>query len=182
MRWPAVIYVSEVKSAMRMAKDAAGKKDVLVHGALTAQLALIAGVLDELQIHLIPVLFGQGHRLFENMPPGHIELDQQMDQQDGGLLVTPGGGAQLVQVTVLGQQIGQPDGGIPVAGVGPGSAVYARPRPGRRDRPAAPPAARRHPSRRRWRRDDKEGWRSSRAAGYWRCPRAGWCRRGRGGG
>jgi dihydrofolate reductase len=75
MRWPAVTYVSDVKTAMRMAKDAAGEKDVLVHGAVTAQRALTAGVLDELQIHLIPVLLGQGRRLFEDMPPGHIELE-----------------------------------------------------------------------------------------------------------
>lgn len=75
MQWPAVTYVSDVKTAMHMAKDAAGEKDVLVHGASTAQLALTAGVLDELQIHLIPVLLGQGRLLFENMPPGHIELE-----------------------------------------------------------------------------------------------------------
>ncbi len=75
MRWPAVTYVSDVKSAMHVAKDTAGEKDVLVHGAVTAQLALAAGVLDELQIHLIPVLLGQGHRLFEDMPPDHIELE-----------------------------------------------------------------------------------------------------------
>ena len=30
---------------------------------------------DELQIHLVPVLFGRGRRLFENMPPDHIELE-----------------------------------------------------------------------------------------------------------
>ncbi|SRR6266568_1272372 len=75
LQWPAVTYVSDVKRAMDLAKDAAGEKDVLVHGAVTAQLALAAGVLDELQLHLIPVLFGQGHRLFEDMPPGHIELE-----------------------------------------------------------------------------------------------------------
>ncbi|MGH3098065.1 MAG: dihydrofolate reductase family protein [Streptosporangiales bacterium] len=75
MRWPAVTYVSDVKSAMHMAKEAAGEKSVLVHGAVTAQLALTAGVLDELQIHLAPVLLGQGHRLFEDMPPDHIELE-----------------------------------------------------------------------------------------------------------
>jgi dihydrofolate reductase len=75
MRWPAVTYVSDVKNAMHMAKDAAGEKDVLVHGALTAQPALTASVLDELQIHVIPVLFGQGRRLFEDMPPDHIELE-----------------------------------------------------------------------------------------------------------
>lgn len=44
---------------------------VLVHGAVTAHLALIAGVLDELHIHLVPVLLGQGRRLFEDMPPEH---------------------------------------------------------------------------------------------------------------
>ncbi len=75
LQWPAVTYVSDVKRAMDLAKDAAGEKDVLVHGAVTAQLALAAGVLDELQLHLIPVLFGQGHRLFEDMPPDHIELE-----------------------------------------------------------------------------------------------------------
>jgi len=75
MQWPGVTDVSDVTTAMRLAKDAAGEKDVLVHGALTAQLALTAGVLDELQIHLIPVLLAQGHRLFENMPPDHIELE-----------------------------------------------------------------------------------------------------------
>jgi dihydrofolate reductase len=75
MRWPAVTYVSDVATAVRLAKDAAGNKDVLVHGALTAQLALTADVLDELQIHLVPVLLGQGRRLFENLPPDHIELD-----------------------------------------------------------------------------------------------------------
>jgi dihydrofolate reductase len=58
-----------------MAKDAAGEKDVLVHGASTAQQALAASVLDELQIHLIPVLLGQGRRLFDNLPPDHIELE-----------------------------------------------------------------------------------------------------------
>lgn len=75
MRWPAVNYVSDVASAIQMAKDAAGDKDVLVHGARTAQLALTAGVLDELAIHVVPVLLGQGRRLFEHMPPDHIELD-----------------------------------------------------------------------------------------------------------
>jgi dihydrofolate reductase len=70
-----VTYVHDVAEAVRMAKDAAGDKDVLMHGAGTAQRALTAGGLDELQIHLVPVLFGQGRRLFENMPPGHIELE-----------------------------------------------------------------------------------------------------------
>jgi dihydrofolate reductase len=46
----------------------------LVHGATTAQTALEAGVLDELQIHLVPVLFGGGRRLFELLPE-RVELE-----------------------------------------------------------------------------------------------------------
>ena len=61
---------------MEEAKRAAGDKDVLVHGAGTAQLALAAGVLDELELHVIPVLFGQGRRLFEGLGPEHIELER----------------------------------------------------------------------------------------------------------
>ena len=60
---------------MTRAKQAAGDETVLVHGAGTAQLELAAGVLDELEIHLIPVLFGQGRCLFDNLAPDHIELE-----------------------------------------------------------------------------------------------------------
>ena len=75
-QWPLVRYVSDVKTAMTQAKEAAGDKNVLVHGAGTAQLALAAGVLDELEIHLIPVLLGQGRRLFEGLAPEQIELER----------------------------------------------------------------------------------------------------------
>jgi dihydrofolate reductase len=75
-QWPLVSYVPDVKIAMAEAKQAAGDTNVLVHGAGTAQLALAAGVLDELEIHLIPVLLGQGRRLFENLSPEHIELER----------------------------------------------------------------------------------------------------------
>jgi len=75
-QWPLVTYVDDVATAMSEAKRAAGGKDVLVHGAGTAQLALAAGVLDELEIHLVPVLLGQGRRLFDNLGPGHVELER----------------------------------------------------------------------------------------------------------
>jgi dihydrofolate reductase len=73
--WPLVTYVTDVATAMARAKDAAGERNVLVHGARTAQLALAAGVLDELEIHQIPVLLGQGRRLFDHLDPDHIELE-----------------------------------------------------------------------------------------------------------
>jgi dihydrofolate reductase len=75
-QWPLVTYVSDVRTAMSDARRAAGDRNVLVHGAGTAQLALAAGVLDELEIHLIPVLLGQGRRLFDNLSPEHIELQR----------------------------------------------------------------------------------------------------------
>jgi len=60
-----VHYVTDgVESAMRQAKQAAGDADVLVHGADLAQSCLRAGVLDELEIHLIPILLGEGRPLF----------------------------------------------------------------------------------------------------------------------
>jgi dihydrofolate reductase len=73
--YPLVTYVTDgIASAMAQAKAAAGDRDVLVHGAYTAQRALEAGVLDELQIHQIPVLFGRGRRLFDVLP-SRVELE-----------------------------------------------------------------------------------------------------------
>jgi dihydrofolate reductase len=75
-QWPLVTYVNDVASAMTQAKQAAGDKNVLVHGAGTARLALAAGALDELELHVIPVLFGQGRRLFEGLAQKQIELER----------------------------------------------------------------------------------------------------------
>ena len=72
--YPLVTYVADgIESAMAQAKAAAGDRDVHVIGAYTAQRAIEAGVLDELQIHQVPVLFGGGRRLFEVLP-SHVEL------------------------------------------------------------------------------------------------------------
>jgi dihydrofolate reductase len=74
-QYPLVRYVTDgIASAMAQAKAAAGDRNVLVHGAYTAQTALEAGLLDELQIHQVPVLFGAGRRLFEILPE-RIELE-----------------------------------------------------------------------------------------------------------
>jgi hypothetical protein len=48
-QWPLVTYVNDVAAAITQAKEAASERSALVHGARTAQLALGAGVLDELQ-------------------------------------------------------------------------------------------------------------------------------------
>lgn len=84
-RWPLVTYVSDVRTAITGARRAAGDKNVLVHGAATAQLALAAGVLDEIEIHLIPVLLGGGRRLFGNLGLERIELERTrvLEGEDG---------------------------------------------------------------------------------------------------
>jgi len=73
--YPLVTYMSDgIASAMAQAKAAAGDRRVHVLGAYTAQRALEAGVLDEVQTSLIPVLFGGGRRLFEVLP-SRVELE-----------------------------------------------------------------------------------------------------------
>jgi dihydrofolate reductase len=73
-KYETVTFVDDIVTAMTQAKAAAGDKDVLVHGAVTARAALEAGVLDELQLDQIPVLFGSGMRLFDVLPQ-RIELE-----------------------------------------------------------------------------------------------------------
>jgi dihydrofolate reductase len=74
-KYPSVTYVTDgIVGAMTQAKAAAGNRDVMVHGAYTAQQALEAGVLDELQVHQIPVLFGRGLRLFDVLA-ARVELE-----------------------------------------------------------------------------------------------------------
>jgi dihydrofolate reductase len=73
--YPLVTYVADgIESAMAQAKAAAGDRTVLVHGAYTAQRAIEAGVLDELLLSQVPVLFGGGRRLFDVLP-SRVELD-----------------------------------------------------------------------------------------------------------
>ncbi|GAA1501528.1 dihydrofolate reductase family protein [Nocardioides humi] len=71
-----VHYVTDgIEACVARAKEAAGDRDVLLHGAATAQAALRAGVLDVIEIQLRPVLLGRGRLLFDQLPPDHIELD-----------------------------------------------------------------------------------------------------------
>jgi len=72
--YPLINYVDGIESAMAQAKAAAGERHVHVIGAYTGRRAIEAGVLDELQIHVIPVLFGGGRRLFDVLP-SRVELE-----------------------------------------------------------------------------------------------------------
>jgi len=59
-----------VESAVEQARATAGDKDVGISGgASTIQQVLQAGLLDEIQIHLIPLFLGDGIRLFDGIGP-----------------------------------------------------------------------------------------------------------------
>ncbi len=70
-----VQYVTDVDESATRARRAAGDADVMVHGAGVAQALLRAGQLDELELHLVPVLLGQGRRLFEHPAAERVELE-----------------------------------------------------------------------------------------------------------
>jgi dihydrofolate reductase len=66
-----------IESAIEQAKAAAGDKYVtVIGGANTAQQCIKKGLLDEIQIGIVPVLLGGGLRLFEHLGTEHIELER----------------------------------------------------------------------------------------------------------
>ncbi len=71
------IFVADgIESALDQAKHAAGDKDVVIGGgASTAQQFLQAGFVDEIQIHLVPKLLGEGIRLFDHLKIAPVELE-----------------------------------------------------------------------------------------------------------
>ncbi len=65
-----------IESALEQARAAAAGKDVaLGGGANVAQQYLKAGLIDQLQIHLVPVLLGGGERLFDTITDGEVGLE-----------------------------------------------------------------------------------------------------------
>ena len=57
-----------IESALKQAKEAAGNKDILVAGgAKAAQQYLAAGLIDEMELHIVPILLGGGERLLDNV-------------------------------------------------------------------------------------------------------------------
>ncbi|MEV6286696.1 dihydrofolate reductase family protein [Kribbella sp. NPDC051770] len=74
-------YYNDVTTCATEARAAAGDRDILVHGAGTAQSLLAAGQLDEIEVHLVPVLLGSGRRLFDDQ---YVELEplRQLKGQD----------------------------------------------------------------------------------------------------
>ncbi|GAB3680594.1 dihydrofolate reductase family protein [Saccharopolyspora tripterygii] len=63
-----------IEAALAQARAAAGDRDVAVQGgATTINQYLAAGLLDELRLHIVPLVLGAGTRVFEGVPPLTLE-------------------------------------------------------------------------------------------------------------
>jgi dihydrofolate reductase len=75
-----------VEEALALAREAAGGGDVAIGGGSSiATQALAAGLLDEMQIHIVPVTLGGGVRLFDGLPEQQIELEPTRVLDAGGV-------------------------------------------------------------------------------------------------
>ena len=72
---PFTFVTDGVESAIQQAKKTAGDRSVAVGAPSAAQQALKAGLIDEIQIDLVPVLLGKGIRLFDHLGDTPIELE-----------------------------------------------------------------------------------------------------------
>jgi dihydrofolate reductase len=70
-------FVTEgVELAVELAKETAGDKNVTVMGGEIARQCLTAGLLDEIDIDLVPILLGEGVPLFDELATAPVELEQ----------------------------------------------------------------------------------------------------------
>jgi dihydrofolate reductase len=85
---PPFTFVTEgIGAALEMAQSAAPGKDVLVGGsASVARQYLAAGLLDQIDIHLVPVFLGEGLRLFDDAALSGITLEQERVVEAPGVI------------------------------------------------------------------------------------------------
>ena len=72
---PFTFVTDGLESAVEQARAVAGDKNVAVGAASIVQQCIRAGLLDEIHIDLVPVLLGDGIRLFDHLGTGPIELE-----------------------------------------------------------------------------------------------------------
>ena len=72
---PGTTFHTDVVEAATAARASAGDRDVMVHGAEAAQSLIAADQLDEIEIHLVPVLLGAGRPLVATGQQRTVELE-----------------------------------------------------------------------------------------------------------
>lgn len=73
---PVFTFVRSLEDALAKMKEIAGDKDATVMGANVQQQFIAAGLMDEIRIHVVPILLSEGVRLFEHLGNKHIALKQ----------------------------------------------------------------------------------------------------------
>ena len=68
-------FVGDLETALAGARETAGDRNISVMGADTGRQFLDAGVIDEISMHLVPVLFGSGTPLFGEGVDEHVTLE-----------------------------------------------------------------------------------------------------------
>lgn len=74
-KWPNTIFVGDVETAISRAREVAGDKTVTIASASITQQALELGLLDEVCVSVVPVLFGEGIPYFGRLQGGHLLLE-----------------------------------------------------------------------------------------------------------
>jgi dihydrofolate reductase len=74
-RWPTTTFVDGVDAAITRARQIAGDKDVVIASATIIRQALDLGLVDEVCVSLVPVLFGEGIPYFTKLDRGHQLLE-----------------------------------------------------------------------------------------------------------
>ena len=74
-RWPRTTFVDGVEPAIAAAREIAGDKDVTIASADITRQSLDLGLVDEVCVSLVPVLFGEGIPYFSKLDRGHLLLE-----------------------------------------------------------------------------------------------------------
>jgi dihydrofolate reductase len=74
-KWPRTTFVEGVEAAIARAKQIAGEQNVTIASASIIQQALALGLVDEVCVSLVPVLFGEGIPYFGKLDQGHLLLE-----------------------------------------------------------------------------------------------------------
>jgi dihydrofolate reductase len=83
---PAITFLSDgLRDAIVTAMAAAAGKNVVVFGASLAAQCIEAGILDEIVIHLVPVLLSDGVRLIDTPNVGQVALERTLVESSGGI-------------------------------------------------------------------------------------------------
>jgi dihydrofolate reductase len=68
-------FVDDLEAALKEARETAGDKNISVMGADVGRQLMNAGVVDEISVHLVPVLFGSGTPIFGDGVDEHVTLE-----------------------------------------------------------------------------------------------------------